>query len=517
MADPPSPTAADIARGGQLIYGLTLSPSGIDPHVNASSELGIPLTSVYDTLIYRVPDTRWNEVPQYVPGLAESWDISQDGLTYTFHLRRQVVFHDDTPFDAEAVRLNIERVLHPDTRSQKAVFLLGPLQSVEVVDAYTVVFRLSAPYAPFLDGLAQVYLGMASPTALAKWGADYQFHQVGTGPFRFVEYVPNDHLTLVRNDRYQWAPSIYDHAGPAYLDQVVFRFFTEPASRAVALEAGDVHVMGELPPLDATRLRQDERFRIIPVPVPGQSLGLILNTRRAPLDDLRLRQALLFATDRDSIVQTVFGGESPVAYGPLTAATFSYTDTLRQYYGYRPDQATALLDDAGWRDSDGDGVRDRAGQALVLEAISQSWGLVPEVVQLLQAQWAELGITLRVQPLTYPAALEAASQGSYHLIPQSFSGSDPDLLHTYYRSGMPFNWSRISDAQIDEWLERARALTNPSERAQLYAQAQLRIMDLALLIPVRDPVNLNATSASVHNLRFDAHGWFPLLHDVYLK
>jgi len=517
MAEPPSSAASDVPRGGQLIYGLTLSPSGIDPHVNASSELGIPLTSVYDTLIYRVPAARSDQAPQYVPGLAERWEISQDGLTYTFHLRRQVTFHDGTPFNAEAVRINIQRVLHPDTRSQKAAFLLGPLQSVEVVDEYTVVFRLSAPYAPLLDGLAQVYLGIASPTALANWGADYQFHQVGTGPFRFVEYVPNDHLTLVRNDDYQWAPAIYDHAGPAYLDQVVFRFFTDPASRSVALEAGDAHVMGELPPLDAIRLRQDERFQILPVAVPGQSLGFVLNTRRPPLDDVRVRQALLFATDRPSIVQAVFGGESPVAYGPLTAATFGYTPTLREYYDYRPDHAAALLDEAGWRDSDGDGERERDGQALTLEAISQSWGSVPEVLQLLQSQWAGLGITLRVQPLTYPAALEAARQGNYHLIPQSFSGSDPDILYTYYHSGMPFNWSQFGDTELDEWLEQARSLSEPAARAQLYAWAQLRIMDLALVIPVRDPVNLNAASASVHNLRFDAHGWFPLLHDVYLK
>jgi peptide/nickel transport system substrate-binding protein len=502
--------------GGKLVYGLTLSPSGIDPHVNASSELGIPLRSVYDSLVYRALGGSSNNSQQFVPGLAKVWQISPDGLTYTFHLRHDVTFHDGTPFNAEAVRANLERVADPATMSQKAIFLLGPFKSAEVLDEYTVAIHLSAPYAPLLDGLSQVYLGMASPKALAQWGVDYQFHQVGSGPFRFVEYVPNDHLTIVRNEDYRWGPATQDHAGPAYLEQVEFRFFTDPAGRATALEAGDVDVMGELPPLDAARLRKDSRFVIIPVPVPGQSLGMILNTQRPPLDDIRVRRALLLATDRDAIVKAVFGGQSPVADGPLTAATFGYTATLAGHIRYQPDEAGRLLQEAGYVDSDGDGVRDRDGQPLALDAVLMSWGSVPEVAQLLQSQWKEVGITLRTQTLTYPAALEAVRQGAYHLIPQNYAGSDPDLLYTYYHSGVPFNWSRASDAALDDLLDRARQETAPDGRAALYAQAQQRVLDLALLIPIRDPVNLNAASARVHGLRFDAQGWFPILHDVSL-
>jgi peptide/nickel transport system substrate-binding protein len=513
----PPPVSPLGRSGGQLVYGLTLAPSGIDPHVNASSELGIPLTSVYDTLIYRGPSSAAGPDQRFVPGLAESWEISPDNLTYTFHLRRQVAFHDGTPFNAEAVRLNFERVMNPATQSQKAIFLLGPLNSVEAVDEYTVALHLSAPFAPLLDGLAQVYLGIASPAALARWGADYPFHQVGTGPFQFVEYVPNDHLTLARNDGYQWAPGSYDHPGPAYLEQIDFRFFTDQAGRAVALEAGDADVMDELPPLDAARLRRNQRFQVIPVTLPGQPLGFILNTQRPPTDDVRVRQALLWGTDRAAIVQAIFGGQSPVAYGPLTAATFSYTATLETLYPYQPDRARQLLVEAGWSEINQAGVRQRNGQPLVLDGVLQTWGMVPEVAQLLQAQWAQLGISLHTQMLTYPAALEAARQGSYHLIPQSFSDSDPNLLWTYYHSGQPFNWSKLADPALDNDLERGRCTSDPAERAQWYAQAQLRIMEQAVLVPIRDPVNLNGATARVQDLRFDAHGWFPLLHDVYLK
>ena len=509
--------ASTSQQGGTLFYGLTLSPSGIDPHVNASSELGIPLRSVYDTLVYRVAGSPGETAQQFVPGLAEAWEVSQDGLTYTFHLRRDVKFHDGTPFNAAAVRANLERIVDPATRSQKAVFLLGPFHSVEVVDEYTVAIHLSAPYAPLLDGLSQVYLGMASPQALARWGADYQFHQVGTGPFRFEEYVPNDHLTIVRNDAYAWNPPIHAHQGPAYLERVVFRFFTDPAGRAIALQAGDVQVMGEIPPLDAVRLQQDGGFTIVPVPVPGQSLGLILNTQRPPLDDVRVRRASLFATNREEIVQTIFGGFSPAATGPLTAATFGHVDMPAEVVRFDPDEAARLLEEAGYVDTDGDGVRDRDGQPLLLDAVLMTWGSLPEVAQLIQSQWKSIGVQLRTRTLTYPAALEAARTGDYHLIPQNYAGGDPDLLYTYYHSSSTFNWTRAADALLDDLLVRARQVSDAAVRTELYAQAQKRIMELVLLIPIRDPVNLNGVSTRVQGLRFDAHGWFPILHDVRLQ
>ncbi len=182
--------AAPPPTGTELRYGLTLAPTGIDPHINASSELGIPLRSVYDTLVFR--DAQGG----FVPGLARAWTISSDGLSYTFSLRAGVRFHDGTPFNAEAVRINLERILNPETQSQKARFMLGPLTRIDVPDALTVRLTLSEPFAPLLDSLSQPYCGIASPAALAQWGkADYQFHQVGTGPYRFVEYVSGDHLT----------------------------------------------------------------------------------------------------------------------------------------------------------------------------------------------------------------------------------------------------------------------------------------------------------------------------------
>ncbi len=493
----------------RLVYGLTLAPSGIDPHVNASSELGIPLTSVYDTLVYLNPDTG-----DFVPGLAEDWDVSEDELVYTFHLREGVTFHDGTPFSAEAVRFNLERITSPDLASQKARFMLGPYERVEVMDEYTVRIHLSEPFAPLLDSLSQVYLGMASPTAVETWGSDYQLHQVGTGPFTFAEYVPQDHLLLRRNPDYAWGPEVYQHE-TAQVDEIEFRFFVDPATRSPALETGEVDIMGEIPPQDAARLEENDDFRIEAAPIPGVSLMFFLNTTRPPLDDAKVRQALIFATNRQAIVSTIFRDTPPVAYGPLAANTFGYEPEVQDYYAHDPARAASLLDEAGWQDSDGDGVRDKNGEPLVLDMTLMGWGYMPQVGQLLAAQWSTLGIEVNApSPVSYSEALEIAGEGRHHLIPFNLSGSDPDILRKFFHSQASFNWSKLDDAELDNWLEAAARTSDREGREALYSQIQLRVMNEALVLPIRDYVNLNGVSDRVQGLRFDAQGWFPWLVDV---
>ncbi len=498
----------------KLVYGLTLAPSTIDPHVGASSELGIPLTSVYDPLVWLTPEG------EYVPGLAESWEVSQEGKVYTFTLRHDVKFHDGTLFDASAVCANLDRIADPETKSAKAIGLLGPYEGCQVVDEHTAQVSFSSAYAPFLGAVSQVYLAMASPTALEKWGNDYQFHQVGTGPFKFVEYVPKDHLTLARNPDYDWAPPFFAHQGAAHLQEVEFRFFTDPATRSPTLESGEVDVMGEIPPVDAARLDADEGYQLLAVPVPGQPLQMHVNTARAPTDDLRVRQALLYAADRQAVVDAVFMGTSPPAYGPLNRVTWSYDPGVESLYAHDPERAKRLLDEAGWRDSDGDGVRDKDGQPLVLEMILMGWGYLPEVGQVLQDQYRQVGVQLNIQVLPFPGAVQAAAEGQHHLIPFTLSSSDPHILRSSYHSTNAdggFNWSKVRDAELDALLDAGMRTLDQAERAQIYAQVQQRIMAGAWIVPVRDYVNLNAASSRVQGLRYDAQGWFPWLYDVKVE
>ncbi|MEW6567835.1 MAG: ABC transporter substrate-binding protein [Chloroflexota bacterium] len=500
----PSPTTA-------LTYGLTLAPTGIDPHLNASAELGIPLSSVYDTLVFQDAETG-----EFVPGLAERWTISPDVQTYTFYLRHDVYFHDGTPFNAEAVRANLDYTLNPDHHSQKAASMLGPLESVEVVDEFTVSFHLAEPFAPLLDSLSQVYLGMASPQALETWGpSDYQFHQVGTGPYRFVEYVPNDHLTLERNPDYAWAPSVY-HQARAGIDRITFLFYVDVPSRALALENGEAQIVGEIPPLDASRLAA-AGFQLLPVPISGQPMQLLFNTRLFPTDQLAVRQALILGIDRQAIVETVFGDYSPVAQGPLSASTLGYAPEAA-FPSYDPQAAREALRSAGWVDVDGDGVRSLDGEPLALHIVVPTWGSSPEVAQLVAAAWENLGADVTISTAaSFGILKEAQAGGQYNAIALNFFGTDPDLLRSFYTSNGLYNWTGIQDPEIDRLLLDASRLTSdPEARLERYADFARRVRDQALLLPIRDYVNLVVADSHVEGLRFSPQGWFPYLIDLRL-
>jgi peptide/nickel transport system substrate-binding protein len=505
--------AAEPSGERELTYGLTLAPTGIDPHINASVELGIPLTSVYDTLIFQDPETG-----EFVPGLATEWSISPDGLIYSFTLRKDVVFHDGTPFDAEAVVANIDYVLDPEHRSQKAAAMLGPLKTIEVRSPYEVAFHLDRPYAPLLDSLSQVYLGMASAAALETWGpVDYQFHQVGTGPFRFVEYLPNDRLVLERNPDYAWAPEIYRRDSPA-IDRITFRFFEDPATRALALEGGQVDVIGELPHHEADRLAESSEFKVDPVLIPGQPLQLIFNTVRAPTGEAGVRQALVLGVDRSRIVDTVFGGNSPVAVGPLSANAFGFAaDTT--FPEYDPDLAVDLLEAAGWLLPEGGNTRRRANFELKLDLVVPNWGSNPEVGQLVAAAWEQLGadVTLTVAPGFGPLN-EARAEGEYSAIGMNSFGTDPDLLRPFYDSDGFFNWGGYRDPELDALLESAaESFASPDQREQIYQEFAKQVRDQWLILPVRDYVNLVGSSQRVEGLHFSPQGWFPYLNDLELQ
>lgn len=497
-----------------LVYGLTLNVSGIDPHINRSTELGIVLRNVYDTLIYRHPETN-----EFVAGLAESWEISEDGLIYDFALRNDVTFHDGTPFNADAVAANFARIFDDSVASQRSRFLLGPVSSYQVVDEFTFRVTMREPFTPLLDSLSQVYLGIASPTALAEFQDDqlrYQFHQVGTGPFEFVEYLPEDRIVIRRNPNYSWGPSFYDTVGS--VQEIEFRFFRDAATRLIALENGDAQIMGELLPTDARSLANNPNINLLPVSIPGQPLQFYFNTQQAPTDNLSVRQALIYAINRAAVVDAVYGGFSPVAWGPISTATQFYNRGVVNVYAYNLDQARNLLADVGYSDTDGDSILDLDGEPLRIKLIQPPWGFVPEVVQFVQDQWQSLGIQVEVEQVPgFVALLSAAAEDDYNLVSFDQPSLDPYILSQAFLSDSDDNWARYANTELDSVLIQASQESDPEERRLLYGRAQAIIMEQALILPVRDYTNLNAATANVSGLVYDAYGWFPLLYGVSVE
>jgi peptide/nickel transport system substrate-binding protein len=489
-----------------LVYGLTLLPSGFDPHVNASSELGIPFMSVYDTLVYRHPQTQ-----NFEPGLAESWAVLEGGTRYVFTLKQSVTFHDGQPFNAAAVGVTFDRVLAEETASQKAKTLLGPnYERYTIVDDFTFEIILSAPYEPLLDALSQVYWGIASPLALANHtDGTYQWNQVGTGPYKLKEVVPGERIVLERNLAYAWGPPFYALENPNPVQEVEFRFYTDPATRDDALQAGEVGMMGELLPLDVELLLGNSDLRIYPSAVPGQPMQFLFNTARL---DLNTRRALIHATNRTDIVDAVFAGQSRVAYGPLTSNVIGYNPAVESTYPFDLSEAEAYFRQARIADSDGDGALDREGEPLRLTLLVPPWNLLPEVAQALAGQWRPLGIEVTIKQVpNFPTLLEKIAEGEYDLVALNDFGMDASVLNSYYLSDGRNNVTGYSDPQLDEYLTLAIAELDPTTRANLYGAAQTLIMDQALLLPIREHTNLNGATATLDGVIFDAHGWWPLL------
>lgn len=504
----------DSGGGKKIVYGLTLNPSGFDPHIHLSNELGIPFYSVYDTLIYRHP-----EEMVFVPGLAATLpEMSPDGLSWTFTLRQDVTFHDGEPFNAAAVAANLDRIMDPDIASQKARGLLGPYTHYTIEDEYTITLHLAEPYAPLLDGLSQVYLGMASPKALAETTKNtYQWHQVGTGPYMLDEIVPGERVVLRRNPDYAWGPVFYAPVTDDSVEVIEFRFYTDAATRSQALESGAVQMIGELLPRDAELLAGNEEVRTLNTAITGMPQQFFFNTQKRPTDEEAVRKALIYATNRTAMVDGVFQGQSPVAHGPLTAVTPFYDPDLAREYVFDADYARELLRSVGFEPNN-DGIMQRGGEELELTVVFAPWGQLDEVAQLLQSQWAEIGIKVNLvfRP-TFLDLQEQVASGDYHLVAFNDFGADASLLNPFYFGDGPLNWSGYADEELDNWLLEAVREPDFEKRAALYRSIQWRIMDRAVILPIRDYVNLNGFAARLDGVKFSGQGWWPLLRNLQLR
>lgn len=470
--------AQDGESGGEIVVGLNYEMDSLDPAVTPYAVSHWVMMNMFDTLVWRGTDG------SFYPGLADSWEINEDGTLYTFKLKEGVTFHDGTPFNADAVKYAMDHIVDPATKSGFASSLLGPYDKTEVIDEYTAAISFTAPYAPFLDSASQAFLAISSPTAVQADPTAYLRNPVGTGFMKFVEWVPNDHITLVRNDDYNWASPVFSHSGPAYLDKITFRFYTDSPTRLAALEAGDANLI-QTPLLnEIPRLSESPDF-LTNVPLnPGLPETMFCDTTKAPTDDLAVRQALNIALDRELIVQIGMFGQSRPAYGPLWESTPYYSAAVEELYPYDPDRAKQVLEDAGWVEG-GDGIRAKDGQRLTVSLPSTDF--TAPFDELAQGIWKEVGIELVLVPMDGAAADDAIANSEVNLYDNSWVSSDPVVLNNLFLSKNidgGYNWSKWPSEELDQLLEAGEATVNEEDRTAIYAQIQQIIMENALIVPM---------------------------------
>jgi len=470
--------AQDGSAGGEIIVGLNYEMDNLDPAVTPYAVSHWVMMNIFDTLIWRGTDGT------FYPGLAESWEINEDGTVYTFKLKTGVTFHDGTPFNADAVKFAFDHIVDPETRSGFASSLLGPYDHTEVIDDSTAAVHFSAPYAPFLDSASQAFLAIPSPTAVQADREAFLRNPVGTGFMKFVEWVQNDHISLERNDDYNWASPVFAHTGPAYLDKITFRFYIDSATRLAALEAGDANLI-QTPLLnEIPRLGENPSF-LTNVPLnPGLPETMFCDTTKAPTDDLAVRQALNIALDRELIVQIGMFGQTRPAYGPLWENTPYYSPAVEELYPYDPDRAKQVLDDAGWVEG-GDGIREKDGQRLSVSLPATDF--TTPFDELAQGIWKEVGIELELIPMDGAAADDAINNSEVNLYDNSWVSSDPVVLNNLFLSKNidgGYNWSKWGNEELDQLLEDGERTVDDEKRTEIYKQVQAHIMENALIVPL---------------------------------
>jgi peptide/nickel transport system substrate-binding protein len=508
-------SAPTIQPGGELVFafdGAALTQFGLDPHKSAFAPHNRVFRSIFDSLVVALPDHTVG------PWLAESWTISPDRRVYTFTLRTDVKFHDGTPFNAEAVRFNLDRIKNPKNAFTSASDI-GPYDHSEVVDPRTVRVFLSTPFEPFLINLSKSCLGIVSPAGAAKYGDQFPVNPVGSGPFRFVSLTPGTEIRLERNPDYQWAPAGAAHTGQAYLDRLTFKNVPEEATRVAALQSRQAQAADIIPPQNILAFRGDPAYQLIERELLNENYSLYLNITRPPWDDENLRQAFRLSLDLDAVVKTVYLGTFARAWSPISPSIFGYDSTLEGSWAPDPARAAQLLDAAGWK-LGADGLRQKDGKPLTVVFIDTQGNREKrlDVITMVRQQLGKNGIGLKID--TQPAGnyTQRVQHGEYDLTGGSLFAPDPDVLRRLFSPAdrALTAIAKVNDPEINAWVTAAAREPDPSQRRALYRNVQHKVLDKVYAIPVYVLPYTIAAAREAHGIAIDTHG-FPTFQDAWLE
>lgn len=496
----PGPATTSAPSGGTLTVGWGQAPDTLNPATTGARDVGPIAVNMFDTLVWLTPDNK------VTPDLATKWTVSSDALRYTFTLRQGVKFHDGTPFDASAVVANVQYIVAPSTRSTIAIGLLGSCTNAVADSQYQVTLECSKPYSPLLAQLAEPYLGIQSPTAIKKYGADLGVHPTGTGPYELVNYTPGISLTLQRNPDYKWAPPAVGHNGPASLSKLVFHIATDNQARVSELQSGQSQVINKTPGVFFNTLGKSGGFKTMAVPISGMGYFAPINAGAWPTSDVAVRRAIEYAIDKKGAIQLSDNSAYPPHFGPLQKGTSGYVPSFQNAYPYDPKKAEQVLSDGGWTKTNGVWTKD--GKQLTLTiTVSVSGGSGNAMAQAIQGYLQKVGMIVNIQQLGLPAWLASNLQGSFSLTPLQYVAVDPDALHFWYLPGQYYNWSHFTDPRLTDLIQQAQGIPSTSARLQLYKQAQQIIMDQALELPLRENDDLVVLSNKVSNVKYSGGGF----------
>ena len=489
-------TPADTAKFGGTLIIQTGSLVQFDPIFVADDNSFHVVSNVYSLLFRR-------QGSEIIPDLAASWEYTDD-KTLVFHLRQGVMWHDDnavfpTGESREVVAADVVYSIRRAIETEGSTVssdLLASYESVQALDDYTVELTLKAPNALlFAMGRGLSGVAIVPREAVEQLGEDLARNPIGSGPFKFVEYKPDESLTLKRNDLYWIKP---------HLDQVVYRVIPDQEAAVIALEAGEVDILATVPDSDFQRLKDDQRFVLYHRGCPSMT-QIAFNVTNPLFDEQRFRQAVAYALDGDAINANVYGGMHTSGCGTAGPGIPGYDPGLCQHFPYDPEGAKAILKELGWEDTTGDGLLDRDGEPMAFPLEIWNTAPMPQFGAAIVTQLGEAG---------FPVELQTVEMGTW--IADWTSGANTAMLLSGFcgDGGMNSLWGRegfaramgYDDSQVFDLLDRANTVVDAAERDEILRQAANRIYSQYWAVPMGFRDSFLASRSWV----FDFHGtlWF---------
>jgi peptide/nickel transport system substrate-binding protein len=517
----PTPSAIEIAptavKERKIVVGLVYAPNTLDPGDHRERQSETVIRNMFDGLVTR--DTRSGVHME----LAEEMHWL-DAQTLEIKLRRGVLFHDGVEMTADDVVFTFERIIHenaieypePHTSSRKG--LIAPLESVEKIDDYTVVMHASSPWPSALQML--VHQQIVPKHYLQQVGTEgFVQHPIGSGPFKFVSADPDlQEIVLERFDGYYGGAPDLPPVRPACVNRVVFRTIPDALTRAAALRSGIVDIIQAVPLDLVAVLAQDTDVQVQTAP-GTRPVWMDMNANRSPFDDVRVRQALNYAVDKQRLIDQVYDGQAIALPGPLSPFN-NFVNKALAPYPWAPGKAQPLLAEAGWTDSDNDGILDREGRtfALTIDTLERWRPLAEAVADQLRAVGIET--TVRVWERSVIRPLLLAGERMAYLDGWGDSAFDPvghfEAKWHGYVEGQPYgrgNYAGYNNDRVNELIKMGEVTADPVERQRIYDEAQEIVYEEAPAVFLLLPEEIEAASARLKD-------WMPSadsrinLHDV---
>ena len=472
---------ADDAAKDSIVIAQGADPTSLDPYGTTDTPAIRVAQCIFETLVTRDDDGN------IAPMLAESWEI-QDDCTYIFHLRKGVKFHNGEELKASDVAFSFSKIAEsPHASSIRATI---DFENSKAIDDYTFEMKLTEPFGPILNHLGHPVMAIVNEKAYTEAGNQVSEQPCGTGPYKFVSWVPDDRIELVTFDDY-WG-------GKANITNMTWRTIPEIASRSIEVEAGTVDIAIDIQASELERLEKVDK--VTTFKEEQSSINFIcLNNMIAPFDNVKVRQAINMAIDVDAICKVVYQGTGAVARAPMSKSVWAYNDNLPEHE-YNVEKAKALLAEAGYPD----------GFTCTMTCDQNQQRL--DTAEMVQAQLAQIGITMEIASMERGAFIDKVIAGELEMFGLGWTADtgDPDyaLFASFHSSmhGEGGNMSFYSNPELDELLELGRSSTDPDVRKDAYYKVQEIVWDEVPCIFLQCPEDLYAYNSSLKNFATNADG-----------